>query len=308
MTQNTFAAIDIGSNAIRLLINYVESNDSTDFKKAAFIRVPIRLGEDVFTKGRIGDEKRQQLVGSMQAFAHLIEVFGVQAYRACATSAMREAGNGSEMVDEIRRASGLAVEIISGQEEAEIIFEAGDIAGLGGSDKRYLYIDVGGGSTEVTVYSDHGRAFSESFTLGTVRMLSGATEAGETARFRECMRRIRNEYRPVAIIGSGGNINKAHKMLAKKEKDKSDPMHYVELELLFKQLGRMSYEERIEKLGLNDYRADVIIPALGIFLLAARTCRIDEIIVPRIGLVDGIIHGLYRHSVSEKNDYFSTYL
>ena len=301
MTKDTFAAIDIGSNAIRLLINYVESNGSTEFRKAAFIRVPIRLGEDVFTTGRIGDEKRRRLVGSMQAFVHLIDVFGVHAYRACATSAMREAANRVELVEEIRRTSGLEVEIISGQEEAGIIFEAGDIAGLGSSDKCYLYVDVGGGSTEVTVYRDHGRAFSESFALGTVRMLNGATEAGETARFRESMRRIRSEYRPVAIIGSGGNINKAHKMLSKKEKDRN-PLHYVELELLFKQLSRMSCEERIEKLGLNDYRADVIVPALGIFLLAARTCRIDEIIVPKIGLVDGIIHGLYRQNLpSGKN-------
>ena len=300
MTRETFAAIDIGSNAFRLLINYVERNGSTEFKKAAFIRVPVRLGEDVFTSGRITDEKAHKVVEAMQGFAHLMRVFDVQAYRACATSAMREADNGAELVNEIHRASGIKVDIISGQEEAEIIFEAGDIAGLGGSDKRFIYVDVGGGSTEVTVYSDHGRAFSESFALGTVRMLSGATEAGETARFRECMRRIRSEFRPVAIIGSGGNINKAHKMLSKKEKDRNDPLHYVELELLFKQLSRMNYDERIEKFGLNDYRADVIIPALGIFLMVARICRIDEIIVPKIGLVDGIIHGLYRRTTCDQ--------
>ena len=301
MTKDTFAAIDIGSNAIRLLINYVESNGATAFKKAAFIRVPVRLGEDVFTTGRVGDGKRQKLVESMQAFARLIDVFGAQAYRACATSAMREAANGAETVDEIRRASGLEVEIISGREEAETIFEAGDIAGLMNSDNHYLYVDVGGGSTEVTVYSDRRRACSESFALGTVRMISGTAETGEMERFKEWLKDIRRKYGPVAIIGSGGNINKAHKMIAKKEKDSGDPLHYDELELLFKQLGGMSYEERIEKMGLNDYRADVILPALEIFLTAARKCKIDEIIVPKIGLVDGIIHGLYRHSVSEKN-------
>lgn len=297
MTRDTFAAIDIGSNAFRLMISYVERNGSTEFKKAAFIRVPVRLGEDVFTVGHIGDLKAHKLVEAMQGFARLMDVFDVQAYRACATSAMREAANGAALVEEIFEKSGLRVEIISGSEEAETIFEAGDIAGLGGSDKRFLYVDVGGGSTEVTVYSNHRRTFSESFALGTVRMLSGKTDHAETERFIESMRRIRSEYRPVAIIGSGGNINKAHKMLAKKEKDKSDPVHYVELELLLKQLVEMSYGERIEKFGLNEYRADVIIPALEIFLAAARTCRIDEIIVPKIGLVDGIIHRLYRHSL-----------
>ncbi len=164
------------------------------------------------------------------------------------------------------------------------------------SDKRYLYVDVGGGSTEVTVYSNRRRAGSESFALGTVRMLSGADETGEMERFKDWLKGIRQKYSPVAIIGSGGNINKAHKMLSKKEKDKQDPLHYVELKLLHDQLVEMSYEERIEKLGLNDYRADVIVPALEIFLTVCHSCRIDEIIVPRIGLVDGIIHQLYRRS------------
>ncbi len=297
MPKNTFAAIDIGSNAIRLLINYVESNSSTEFKKAAFIRVPVRLGEDVFTSGRIEEAKRQKLVESMQSFAHLMHVFGVQAYRACATSAMREAANGPETVAEIMRKSGIEVEIISGQEEAETIFEAGDIAGLMNSDKHYLYVDVGGGSTEVTVYSNRRRTCSESFELGTVRMISGATRQAEVDRFKESLRKIRQQYRPVAIIGSGGNINKAHKMLTKKDKE---PLRYVELELLFKQLKGMSYDERIEKLGLNDYRADVILPALEIFLTVAHRCKIDEIIVPKIGLVDGIIHQLYRQNISVK--------
>ncbi len=297
MTKNTFAAIDIGSNAIRLLISYVERNGPTDFKKAAFIRVPIRLGEDVFTAGRIGDEKQGRLVESMQGFAHLMNVFGVQAYRACATSAMREAANGPETVKKILTASGLNVEIISGQEEAAVIFEAGDIAGLMNSDKHYLYVDVGGGSTEVSVYSNRRRACSESFSLGTVRTLSGKTKEEEVEHFRECLNHIRREYCPVAIIGSGGNINKAHKMLTKKDKDNGDPLHYFELKTLHKQLSEMSYDERIGKFGLNDYRADVIIPALEIFLTAARRCRIDEIIVPRIGLVDGIIHQLYRRSL-----------
>ncbi len=291
MTKNTFAAIDVGSNAIRLLISYVESNGSTDFKKAAFIRVPIRLGEDVFTTGSIGSEKMRRLGETMQAFSHLIAAFDVQDYRACATSAMREAKNGPETVERILSESGLEVEIISGKEEAETIFEAGDIAGLMGSDKRFLYVDVGGGSTELTVYSNRRPSHSESFPLGTVRMLKGATDKHEVKRFKECLREIRKEFGPVAIVGSGGNINKAHKMLSKKDKE---PLQYVELKILFDELKHMSYEERMEKLSLNDYRADVIMPALEIFLTAAHTCRIDEIIVPKVGLADGIIHQLYR--------------
>ncbi len=293
MTKQTFAAIDIGSNAVRLLISYVESNGATEFKKAAFVRAPIRLGEDVFTTGSIGKDKLCKLEKAMQGFAHIIKVFDVQAYRACATSAMREAANGEEAVRRILMASGIKIEIISGKEEAATIFEAGDIVGLMESDKRFLYVDVGGGSTELTVYSNRRPAYSESFPLGTVRMLSGATDKAETARFRECLNLIRKEYRPVAIVGSGGNINKAHKMLTKKDKE---PLRYVELKMLFEQMKKMSYEERIEKLGLNDYRADVIMPALEIFLTAAGSCRIDEIIVPKIGLADGIIHQLYRQS------------
>ncbi len=291
MTRATFAAIDIGSNAIRLLISRVEQSTAIEFKKAAFIRAPIRLGEDVFTTGRIGEEKRHKLNEAMQAFSHLMRTFDVQAYRACATSAMREAVNGPEVVEEIGIAAGISVEIISGQEEAETIFEAGDTAGLMNSDKRYLYVDVGGGSTEVTVYSNRKRACSESFPLGTVRMLSGATDRSETGRFKEWLHTVAAKYHPIAIIGSGGNINKAHKMLSKKEKE---PLQYVELKLFFEQLSDMSYEERMEKCGLNDYRADVIMPALEIFLTAARTCKINEIIVPKIGLADGIVHQLSR--------------
>ncbi|MDR1756167.1 MAG: hypothetical protein LBR65_04300 [Culturomica sp.] len=289
MTKATFAAIDIGSNAIRLLISHVEQNEATEFKKAAFIRVPIRLGEDVFTTGRIGAEKLHKLNEAMQAFSHLMGAFDVQAFRAYATSAMREAANGPAVVEDIRNASGIPVEIISGEEEAETIFEAGDTAGLMNSDKRYLYVDVGGGSTEATVYSNRKRACSESFPLGTVRMLSGATDRSEIKRFKEWLRTVAEKYHPVAIIGSGGNINKAHKMLSKKERE---PLRYVELKLFFEQLSNMSYEERMEKCGLNDYRADVIMPALEIFLTAARTCKINEIIVPKIGLADGIIHQL----------------
>lgn len=297
MNRETLGAIDIGSNAIRLLINYVEQNGTVVFKKAAFIRVPIRLGEDVFTQGSIGNEKRERFCVAMQAFSHLMKTFNVRAYRACATSAMREAKNGAEVVEYIRCNSGVVIEIISGKEEAETIFEAGDIAGLMNADRSYLYVDVGGGSTEVTIYSNHQRVTSESFPLGTVRMLSDAVDKGEMKRFKEWLKEVAEPYNPIAIIGSGGNINKVHKLLSKKEKES---LHYVEMKLLYDQLDGMDYEDRIKKFGLNTYRADVIMPALKIFLTVGKACKIDEIIVPKIGLADGIIHKLHNQNNPKK--------
>jgi exopolyphosphatase/guanosine-5'-triphosphate,3'-diphosphate pyrophosphatase len=297
--HDTFAAIDIGSNAFRLLISYVEHtpDGKAEFRKAAFIRVPVRLGEDVFTGGAIGRDKFDRVVEAMQGFAHLIRVFNVKAFRACATSAMREAANGRELAAEIERTSGIPVEIISGQQEAETIFEAGDIAGLMNGDHRYLYVDVGGGSVEVSVYSSHRRVYSESFALGTVRNLSGAVQADEMERFKKRLHQIHHEWDPAAIIGSGGNINKTYKLLSKKSRGKEgrdeNTLDTDDLKKLYEELSRMSYDERIERFGLNDYRADVIVPALEIFLVAARECHIDEVIVPKLGLVDGIIHGLY---------------
>jgi exopolyphosphatase/guanosine-5'-triphosphate,3'-diphosphate pyrophosphatase len=296
--HDTFAAIDIGSNAFRCLISYVEHTPGgkAEFRKAAFIRVPVRLGEDVFTGGVIGPDKFGRVVEAMQGFAHLIKAFNVRAYRACATSAMREAANGPELVVKIQRTSGLAVEIISGREEAETIFEAGDIAGLMDGDGRYLFVDVGGGSVELSVYHNHHRAWSESFPLGTVRTLSGGVKETEMERFKKSLRDIREKWHPDAIIGSGGNINKTHKLLSKRSrgKDKDEKTLDVgELKKLYEELSKMSYDERIERFGLNDYRADVIVPALEIFLVAAHECDIDEVIVPKIGLVDGIIHKLY---------------
>jgi exopolyphosphatase/guanosine-5'-triphosphate,3'-diphosphate pyrophosphatase len=299
MNYDTFAAIDIGSNAFRLLISYVEhgSGGAIEFRKAAFIRVPVRLGEDVFTQGTIGPDKFDRVVEAMQGFAHLIKAFDAKAWRACATSAMREARNGSDLVAEIERKSGLRVEIISGREEAETIFEAGETTGITGSGKSYLFIDVGGGSIEVSVFSDRRRAYSESFALGTVRTLSGKTREEEMERFRVALHQLHESYHPDAIIGSGGNINKVRKMLSKKARGKCDDILSVaDVKKLHDSLSAIGYDERMEKFGLNDYRADVIVPALEIFLAAAHICKIDEVIVPTIGLADGIIHSLYMKS------------
>ncbi|MFI3285367.1 MAG: hypothetical protein R3Y08_01815 [Rikenellaceae bacterium] len=288
--KETLAAIDIGSNAIRLVINYVDNGNKVAFKKAAFLRVPIRLGEDVFTKGEISADKRERLCEAMTAFNHVMRTYNVTKFRACATSAMREAANGAEVVDYIREESGIQIEIISGQEEAKTIFEAGDVAGLMNRLESYIYVDVGGGSTELTIYSNNKRATSESFKLGTVRTISDAVDKDEYKRFKRWLEEVALPYHPVAIIGSGGNINKVHKLLFKKDKES---IRYIELKLLYKQINEMSYEERLRNMGLNTYRADVITPAMKIFLTVAKTCKVDEIMVPKVGLADGIIHHLY---------------
>ncbi len=290
MNRETLAAIDIGSNAIRLVINYIEEGSKVTFKKAAFLRVPLRLGEDVFTIGEISSEKRVKLCESMRAFKQVMNTYNVQNYRACATSAMREAKNGAEVVEYIQRESGITIEIISGTEEAETIFEAGDVAGLMNNRDSYIYVDVGGGSTEVTIYSNGKRATSESFPLGTVRTISDAVDKDEPKRFKQWLEQVALPYRPIAIIGSGGNINKVHRLLAKKDKE---PIRYIELKLLYNHIKEMSYEERIRNMGLNTYRADVIVPAMKIFSTVAKCCKVNEILVPKVGLADGIIHHLY---------------
>lgn len=296
MNRETLAAIDIGSNAIRLLINYIEKEGSkVQFKRAAFVRVPIRLGEDVFTIGKISDEKMTQLGEAMVSFSHLMRTFKVKAYRACATSAMREAANGAEVREAIAVKCGINIEIISGKEEAETIFEAGDIAGLMNSDQTYLYIDVGGGSTELTIYANRQMVRNESFPIGTVRMISGAVSKDETKRFKDWITEVALPYGPVAIIGSGGNINKIQRLLGKKDKEES--LRYVEMRILYDQLKEMTYEERIKNMGMKDYRADVIMPALKIFLTGAKYCHIDKVMVPRIGLADGIIYQLYHKHI-----------
>ncbi len=287
--KETLAAIDIGSNAIRLVINYVDNSNKVAFKKAAFLRVPIRLGEDVFTRGEISPEKRRRLCEAMTSFSHVMKTYNVTKFRACATSAMREARNGAEVVDYIRQVSGINIEIISGQEEAKTIFEAGDVAGLMNNKESYIYVDVGGGSTELTIYSNNKRATSESFRIGTVRTISNAVDKSEPKRFKKWLEEVALPYRPVAIIGSGGNINKVHKLLAKKDRE---AIRYIELKLLYNHISEMTYEERLRNMGLNTYRADVITVAMKLFLTVAKNCKIDEILVPKIGLADGVIHHL----------------
>lgn len=286
-----FGAVDIGSNAVRLLISAVrEYPYETTFKRIAFVRIPLRLGEDVFTAGYVGGERKSRLLEAMNGFSWLMKASKVTGYKAFATSAMREARNSHDIVSEIREACGLNVEIISGVQEAETVFAGG--AGVALSDDRtYLYVDVGGGSTEVVVYSDHRKREARSFPLGTVRMLKGAVDKEEVKNFKRWLKDMTHLYAPEVIIGSGGNINKVQKLLNKKEKES---VSYTELKVLYQFVRSFSVTERIHLLGLNAYRADVIVPAMKIFVTIGKVTKVNEIIVPKTGLPDGIIQLLYR--------------
>jgi exopolyphosphatase/guanosine-5'-triphosphate,3'-diphosphate pyrophosphatase len=285
-----YAAIDIGSNAVRLLLcNAVEEHGETHFKKSELVRIPLRLGEDVFQSGRISARRAARFMKTMQAFKLLIDVFEPVAYRACATASLREAINGQEIVRQIKKEYGLKIEIISGKIEADLIFSNHVEQHLDKS-KSYLYIDVGGGSTEVTLFHKEQCVFSQSFDIGTIRWLKGQVSKEKWDAFREKIREQTSDYRLLTAIGSGGNINKIFKMLDRKE---NKPLPFEKLKELYDDLKIHSLDERMEIWQLNPDRADVIVPAAKIFLGVMKAAQIEEIIVPQIGLSDGIIHQLH---------------
>ncbi|MFD0797106.1 Ppx/GppA phosphatase family protein [Maribacter chungangensis] len=291
MKIRKFAAIDIGSNAIRLLTHNVieENGKQTQFRKSTLIRVPVRLGEDSFTVREISERNVERMVKTMKAFKLLMEVSGVENYRACATSAMREANNGNEVIATIAAESGIKVEVIDGKQEAAII-AATDLKEIIRPDQSYLYIDVGGGSTEFTLFANGRITLSKSFKLGTVRLLNDMVSEGTWQQLEQWLTaHVRNAHK-LSIIGSGGNINKLHKMSGRKE---GQPLSYIWLNAQYQFLESLSYDERISELGLNPDRADVIIPATRIFLSAAKWSGAKKIHVPKIGLSDGIIKELY---------------
>ncbi len=292
-----FASIDIGSNAVRLLLcSVIEDGNEVLFKKNELVRIPLRLGEDAFITKKISEDKIVQLVKTMHAFRLLIEVFGALDYRACATSAMREATNGSEIIERVKNEAGISIEIIHGKTEAEIIY-SNHIAEHLDLNSSYLYIDVGGGSTELTLFSKGKIEFSQSFNIGTIRLLHDKVSKEHWSDFKETVRNITKNYRPLKAIGSGGNINKLYKTLKKKE---GKSLQYDKIKEYSEYLSTFSLDERIVKLGLNPDRADVILPASKIFLSVMKNAGIDEIIVPQIGLSDGIIHLLYEKHINEK--------
>ncbi|MDE3741226.1 Ppx/GppA phosphatase family protein [Maribacter polysaccharolyticus] len=286
-----FAAIDIGSNAIRLLINNVieEKGKKTTFTKSELVRVPVRLGEDSFTVGEISEENAERIIKSMKAFQLLMEVNRVEKYMACATSAMREANNGMEIIDKVRREVGIKIDLIDGKREAEIIAST-DLKQLIQKDQAYLYIDVGGGSTEFTLFDEGEIKASKSFKLGTVRLLNNMVGEATWKKLEDWIKLHTADTEHISIIGSGGNINKLHKMSGRKE---GQHLSYVWLNAQYNFLSSLSYEERISELGLNTDRADVIIPATRIFLMATKWSGAKKIYVPKIGLSDGIIKSLY---------------
>jgi exopolyphosphatase/guanosine-5'-triphosphate,3'-diphosphate pyrophosphatase len=285
-----FAAIDIGSNAVRLLFcNVYDNKGVVSYKKAELIRVPIRLGEDSFLHGKISQKKIEKLVTAMKAFKHLINVYDAIDYRACATSAMRDASNKNEIVDLIKKEAGINIEVIDGKTEADIIY-ANHIEEHLDKNNNYLYIDIGGGSTEITLFSKNKAVVSQSFNVGTIRMLHNQIDKEYWTEFKNWVQGITKDYKPLLAIGSGGNINKLFKMSGRKP-NKALPT--VKLKALYELLESYTYEERVKMLGLNPDRADVIIPASKILLTVLKKAEIEKLIVPQIGLADGIVHQLY---------------
>lgn len=291
-----FAAIDIGSNAVRLLISNVieERGKPTVFKKNSLVRVPVRLGADVFIKGRISKENRQRMLDTMLAFKLLMQTHKVVKYKACATSAMRESKNGSEIVDAILEHSGIRIDIIDGEEEAAII-AATDLQKFIDPNKVYLYVDVGGGSTEFSVIKNGERVISRSFKIGTVRLLNDMVKRDAWTELNIWIKEHTSQYDKISVIGSGGNINKIFKVSGKAM---GKPLTYFYLTTYYNTLQNYSYEERITELELNQDRADVIIPAMRIYLFAMKWSGAKHIYVPKIGLADGIIKSIYHNTVS----------
>ena len=292
-----YAAIDIGSNAIRLLVsNVIEKKEGEpQFKKSALVRVPIRLGSDSFVKGKVSDENINRMIDAMKAFDLLMKVHGVEKYKACATSAMREASNGKEVADKVLKETGIQIDIIGGKEEAAMISST-DLNELISGDKSYLYVDVGGGSTEFTIFSKGEIITSKSFRIGTVRVLNNTKQENKEA-FKKMQKWVEENtasYRKISLIGSGGNINKLFKMSGRSE---GAPISYIYLNAQYQFLKKMSYGDRITELSLNPDRADVIIPATKIYLSAMKWSGARKIHVPKIGLADGIIKSLYHNTI-----------
>ncbi|MBC7439630.1 MAG: rod shape-determining protein [Flavobacterium sp.] len=286
-----YAAIDIGSNAMRLLVANIieEQGKETHFSKSSLVRVPIRLGQDAFTVGEITEENIDRMVDAMKAFKLLMKVHKVEKYMACATSALREAYNGKEVVEIIKKKADIKIEIIDGKKEAAIIAST-DLHYLLKTENTYLYVDVGGGSTEFSLFSEGKMVISKSFKVGTVRLLNNMVGEIVWLEIEKWIKLNTHQFENVTLIGSGGNINKLFKMSGKQNEK---PLSYIYLNAQYTNLNALSYEQRISDLGLNPDRADVIIPALRIYLNAMKWSGARNIYVPKIGLADGIVKAMY---------------
>ncbi len=293
-----YAAIDIGSNAIRLLIATVieKEGHSPLFKKTSLVRVPIRLGADVFLEEKISEKNYLRMVDAMKAFSLIMKTHNVVDYRACATSAMREARNGKDIAAKILDETGLQIHIIDGTDEAAIISST-DLKDLIEDNKVFLYVDVGGGSTEFTVYANGKNITSRSFKLGTVRILNDMVRESIWDEVRDWIRENTEMYSKINVIGSGGNINSIYKSSGKKI---GKPLSYFFMAGYFERIKEMTYHERIFELQMNPDRADVIIPATRIYLSAMKWSKAKNIFVPKIGLADGIIKSLYNEKIAKE--------
>lgn len=291
-----YGAVDIGSNAIRLLVATVVEQEGKDtlFKKTSLVRVPIRLGADVFLEGKISESNAKRMIDAMIAFKLLMKTHGIKRYRACATSAMREASNGREIAERVERESGLAINIIDGNDEAAIIAST-DLKSLIQDDKAFLYVDVGGGSSEFTVFANGHIVASQSFKLGTVRLLENRVDESIWNDMESWIKTATKEYQKIAMIGSGGNINSIYKKSGKKI---GSPLSYFYLSSYYELIKSLTYEERITELDMNPDRADVVVPATRIYLSAMKWSKAKNMFVPKIGLSDGIIKSLYNEKIA----------
>lgn len=285
------AAIDIGSNAARLLITEVieSKNNNPKFTKLNLLRIPLRLGMDVFKKGRIDEDRKRLTIDTMSIFSALMKLYKVEHYRACATSAMRDAENGAEIREIVKQTSGIEIEIISGDEEAKLVYE-NHIAENLNKDSDYLYIDVGGGSTELTFYKNNELAYQKSFNIGSIRLLQNLVTDAHWDEMKQAIKQHIKGKNSIIGIGSGGNINKAFSMSKTKE---GKPLSLSYLQDLHRDIKKMSVEERMQHYKLREDRADVIEPALQIYTNVLDWCDIDKIFVPKISVADGLIQRIY---------------
>jgi exopolyphosphatase / guanosine-5'-triphosphate,3'-diphosphate pyrophosphatase len=285
------AAIDIGSNAARLLISEasVYKDGTVDFTKLCLLRIPLRLGFDVFDKGYVSEQKERKLIKTLSAYKILMDIYQVEGYKAFATSAMRDASNGKQVLADIFSETGIKVEIITGNEEASILYET-HIAEKLSTNKSYLYIDVGGGSTEVSLFANNHTIFKESFNIGTIRLLHNKVTEEQWEHVKWYIKTHTRGYHPIEAIGTGGNINKIFSISKRKE---GKPLSLELLKDYYKELSATTVEERKHLYQFRDDRADVIVPALQIYTSVMRWAEADEIYVPKIGLADGLIKMLY---------------
>ena len=291
MNYVKLAAVDIGSNSIRLLIvNVIPTKGYTYYRKVSMTRLPVRLGQDVFTTGRISKNNIGRLVNAMKAYKYIMTVHGVQDMRACATSAMREASNGQEIVQYILKKTGINIEIVDGAEEAKLVFESKMFEKIKPIEKNFLYVDVGGGSTELTIWQNGSITDSQSFKIGTVRLLNNLVLDNVYEEMHEWVVDKTAGINDIAVIASGGNINKTHKISGKLP---TKPLTLEYLNTFLNRISKMTSDERVIKLGMNFDRADVIVPALKIYTSTTQWAGAVKVYVPKIGVSDGIIRELY---------------